>query len=188
MTNLDPLTHARPRRLKSTMATMALSSIAASAAIIAFSNVAVDSDQWSEIGSTMELMAITLLPYMISAVVAAVTAIGIMAILPWIRLPEAVHTVQVRLREMAVGDLSTRVQIQGDNHHARQLVRELNCAIGDLSGMIARWKVLDRTQWNLLEGVRLAAQKQDHEEVIRQIELIEKNFVKIGEIHQQVIT
>jgi methyl-accepting chemotaxis protein len=167
---------------------MVISAVIVSGAIIGSYNLAVNSDHWREIGSGLELIAIIMLPYMISAVVAATTAIGILALLPWIRLPEAVHAVQARLREMAAGDLSSRIRIQGNSVHARQLARELNCALGDLAGVIARWKLLDRAQWDLAEAVRIAAARKDYDEIARQIELIEKNFEKIGELHEQLIT
>ncbi len=186
--NWMPALDARPRGLGVTIGTMILSTIVVSGTLIASFNLAVDSDQWSEIGSQMEVMVITLMPYMISAVVAATTAIGILAILPWIRLPEAVHSVQERLREMAAGDLASRIQIQGTSTHARQLARELNCALGDLAGVLVRWKLLDRAQWDLVETARMAAERNDSEGVLRQIELIEKNLEKIGEVHQQLIT
>ena len=89
---------------------------------------------------------------------------------------------------MAAGDLASRIQIQGNSVHARQLARELNCALGDLAGVLARWKVLDRAQWDLVETARIAAEKNNSEGVLCQIELIEMNLEKIGEIHQQLIT
>jgi len=122
------------------------------------------------------------------AILVVIRAVRDPAFLPWIRLPDAVHTVQARFREMAAGDLASRIQIQGDGVHARQLARELNCALGDLSAMIARWKLLDRAQWDLVETVRIAAERKDLDEVTRQIKLMEKNFEKIGEVHQELIT
>ncbi|MFH1686960.1 MAG: hypothetical protein ABIE70_05495 [bacterium] len=174
--------------LWSPLATMSLSTLVVSAAIIVFFEGTGAEGPWARVSGIMSVAAVTLMPYMISAAVAATTAVGIMLIWPWIRIPSALSAVQARLREMAVGDLASRIRISGDNEMVSGLAREINATVGELGNLIARWKLLDRGQWDLLESIRLAATKGDTETIARQVKLLQENFEKIGELHQQIVT
>lgn len=143
--------------------------------------------QGALIGNRVMLAVGVLMPYMISAAVAAITAAAVMNLLPWVRLPRDMSTVQARLREMAVGDVATRIRIHGNNEASLRLAREFNAAVGELGSLLARWKLLDRGQWDCLEAIRIAAEHGDVAAVRKNVALLQQNFDKIAEIHQQVI-
>lgn len=167
---------------------MAAAALVVSGAVITFFDRNVRTEELVGFCSTVELAAITLMPYMISAAVAAVTAVGIMLVWPWLKLPSAANAIEWRLREMAVGDLAARLKVATRNEHMARLARELNGAIAELSNTVARWKLVDRAQWDYLEAIRLAAERGDLDEVKRNVELVQNNFDKIAEIHQRLVT
>ncbi len=170
------------------VALMAGAALIVSGAVITFFNGIVRTEDSVGFYSTLELAAVTLTPYMISAAVASVTSVGILMVWPWLKLPAAAGAIELRLREMAAGDLATRIKVPQHNEQMGQLGRELNCALGELSNVVARWKLMDRAQWDYLEAIRLAAARRDLDEVRRNVELVERNFHKIAEIHRKLVT
>lgn len=171
-----------------TLALMVGATLIVSGAVITFFDRNVRTEELAGLYSTAELAAVTLMPYMISAAVAAVTAVGILLVWPWLKLPAAAIAIEWRLREMAAGDLATRIKVPTNNEQMAHLGRELNCAVGELSNTVARWKLMDRAQWDYLEAIRLAADRGDLDEVKRNVEMVQRNFEKIAEIHQRLIT
>jgi methyl-accepting chemotaxis protein len=167
---------------------MAGAALIVSGAVITYFNRNIQTDEMARFYGTVELAAVTLMPYMISAAVAAVTAVGIMLAWPWLKLPAAAAAIEWRLRELGAGDLAARVKVPANNEQMTHLGRELNCAVGELSNTIARWKLMDRAQWDYLEAIRLAAARGDLDEVQRNVELVQRNFEKIAEVHQRLVT
>ncbi len=171
-----------------TIGLMAVSAVALSAAVIIYFNDLFDESLVSEVGGSFQIAILTLIPYMISAAVAAITAIGIVNIYPLIRISDSLDVLQNHVREMAVGDLVSRVRIESNNPQLRRLSRELNYTAGDLGRRIAEWKVINRQQWELLQSVRAAGESENHDQVLVLVEQMEKNWRKIAAIEEQFIT
>ena len=167
---------------------MAVSAVALSAAVIIYFNDLFDESLLSEVGGSFQIAILTLMPYMISAAVAAITAIGIVNIYPLIQISDSLDVLQNHVREMAVGDLASRVRIEAKHPQLRRLSRELNYTAGDLGCRIAEWKVINRQQWEILQSVRAAGESENHEEVLLLVEQMEKNWRKIAAIEEQFIT
>ena len=171
----------------STIALLVVSSLVLCLATIAYQGQADIVAEGVLIGNQVMLAVGVLMPYMISAAVAAITAAAVMNLLPWVRLPRDMCVVQARLREMAAGDMAARIRVRGNNEASLRLARELNAAIGELGSLLARWKLLDRGQWDCLEAIRIAAEHGDVAAVRRSVALLQQNFDKIAEMHQQII-
>lgn len=160
-----------------------LSAIILSAVIIIyFNNVSSYGYQILDIYNSLEIAAVTLLPYMISAVVAAITAIGVMTILPLVKSIRFAHQIQLRLQKMAEGDLSDKLQVDIASDYLKDIAYEINNASGYLGSMIAKLKIINRQQWNLLELIRQASINNDPEFALKMIEKMEENWYKIADI------
>ncbi|NOY88972.1 MAG: hypothetical protein GXO93_06215 [FCB group bacterium] len=171
------------------LAILILTAIILSAVIIIyFNNVSSYDYQVFDVYNSLEIAAVTLLPYMISAVVAAITAIGIMTILPLVKSIRFAHQIQLRLRKMAEGDLSDKLQIEIESDYWKDIAYEINNASGYLGGMIAKLKIINRQQWNLLELIRQASLNDDSEFALKMIEKMEENWYKIAEIESKLKT
>jgi hypothetical protein len=171
-----------------TIGLMAGSGVILSAAIIVYFNNLFDPNVVGNISGSFELAIVTLMPYMISAAVSAITAIGIVNILPMLRMSESIELLQVRLREMAVGNLASTVRIEGNLPQLRRLSRELNFASGDLGRRIAELKIINRQQWEILQSVRTAGENQNYEAVLLMVNQMENNWKKIVTIEEKFIT
>ncbi len=171
-----------------TIGLMAGSAVVLSGAVIVYFNDILNPELYGDISGSFELALLTLMPYMISAAVAAITAIGIVNILPFMRLSESIESLQLRLRDMAGGDLASKVRIESSLPQLRRLSRELNYTSGDLGRRIAELKVINRQQWDTLQGVREAGENENHEAVLIMVEQMEKNWQKIAAIEEQFTT
>ena len=159
-----------------------------SAAIITYFNQYASTAAAQSVQGFLELMASTLLPYMLSAVVAAITAIGVITILPLVRGLGSAGLVQSRLRKMAAGDLSSSVHLNLASPQLRGLIGELNKTVRSLGDGIADWKMVNRRQWEILESVRLAACRKDVDAVLRGVDEMQDNWSKIAQIEEKLIT
>ncbi len=159
-----------------------------SASTIIYFNSIFTEDRLARVGSAFELAALTLMPYMISAVVAAITAIAVIALLPVLRGAGSAKKIQMRLREMAAGDLSGTVPSSETRGHLGSIVTELNQTVGELGRHIAQWKVVNRQQWHILQAIRQAAESGDGKEVLNQVGKMEKNWEKIVMIEERLVT
>ena len=171
-----------------TIGLMAISAVALSAAVIIYFNDLFDESLLSEVGDSFQVAILSLIPYMISAAVAAITAIGIVNIYPLIRITDSLDVLQNHVREIAMGDLASRVRIEANHPQLRRLSRELNYTAGDLGRRIAELKVINRQQWEILQSVRAAGESENHDEVLSLVEQMEKNWRKIAAIEEQFIT
>ncbi|MCK4631664.1 MAG: hypothetical protein KAT79_00265 [candidate division Zixibacteria bacterium] len=178
---------AQPFSLLWRLAMMAGSALFVSAAIIIYSNrTLLAGSDGSE--SLVALAASHLMPYMISAVVAAVTATAIITILPMLRVYRSVTVIRRRLHEMASGDLSSKIFLHDLDAEQAGLVSELNLTVAALGHAIAEWKVLNRSQWERLQTVRQAARRNDFDSVIENIERMEITWEKVASIEERLTT
>lgn len=175
------------RRIYSIISLMAGSAIFISSVIIVWFNSSVNSEVLAEVCDRVELAAVTLMPYMISAVVAAITAIGIITILPSVKVVEPAEQILYRIRELAKGDLSSTLLLRGDNS-LKVVAQALNKAISYLNNDITNLKIINRQQWGLLCEIRMWAENHDCETMLVFVREMEKNWDKIAEIEEHYIT
>ncbi|MBN1212193.1 MAG: hypothetical protein JXA92_06400 [candidate division Zixibacteria bacterium] len=175
------------RRIYSVVGLMAGSAVFISAVIIAWFNSSASSELLTAVYGRVELAAITLMPYMISAVVAAITAIGIITILPSARVVEPAEQILTRIRDLACGDLAGTVNLRG-NGQLKMLIQELNRATANLSSDITDLKIINRQQWGLLCEIRMWAENHDCDTMLVFVNEMEKNWDKIAEIEERYTT
>ena len=87
---------------------MALAAVLVSASIIVYYNTSAVPDGMGTATSGFSLTLSTLMPYMISAVIAAIAALGVMMMLPATRVLEPARQFATCLDEMREGDLTVR--------------------------------------------------------------------------------
>ncbi|MFQ5454236.1 MAG: hypothetical protein ACE5D6_08630 [Candidatus Zixiibacteriota bacterium] len=167
---------------------MITTAVIISAVIINYFNDILYDEQIIKVYSTIELAAASLMPYMISAVVAAITAIGVITILPIVRSKESARLIQLRLQQLGDGDFSDKSRIDCSNEYLKNIAFELNYAVGTLSNNIAQLKIINRRQWDILELIRTATMKNDSQTALNHIEKMEENWVKIVEIEERLKT
>ena len=155
---------------------MAASAIALSSTTIIYYNHKMYYEQIANVYGTVELAAITLMPYMISAVIATITSIGIMSMLPMINSSQEARKIHVRVKQMSEGDLTTASRLDCKNPHLKDIAGELNYVVGFLGSSVAQWKIINRQQWDLLESARQAAIREDHCSTLKLIEKMEENW------------
>jgi methyl-accepting chemotaxis protein len=175
-------------RFYRTVGMMIGSAIVLSATIIIYSQSNLAGETSIAAGDSLILAAKTLTPYMIAAVIAAITAMGVLALMPLRTMEEPTERMVSRLEEMASGDLATRLHINAEHPQLRDLASAINNTSVELSRQIAHLKVVNRHQWEMLCGIRAAAQAGDHETVLRNVDVMEKNWLRIAEVEQQLIT
>jgi methyl-accepting chemotaxis protein len=165
---------------------MGMSAVLASAAIIAFYDYNVGQAQTAGVSTNLELAATTLMPYMISAVIATITAIGVLTMLPSAKVAAPAEQVVFRLREISDGDLTVRIRLEGDDP-LKEVGIAFNAAAANLGDQIAHWKVVNRQQWGVLCRIRQAVEENDAEQALRFVAEMEQNWDRIAEIEQQLI-
>jgi len=165
---------------------MGLCAVFASAAIIAYYDRSVTQVSSTGALAAMELPFMTLMPYLISAVIASLTAIGVMSILPNAKVAAPAQQIVTRLREISDGDLTVRVRLNSDDP-LKEVGMAFNAAATGLSGRVAHWKVVDRQQWGVLCRIRQAIEEGDREEALRFVSEMEQNWDRIADIEQQLI-
>ena len=124
---------------------------------------------------------------MISAVVAAMTAVAIITILTTARSIDPSDRILERLRELNSGDLASRLSVNGDGQ-LKEIANELNQAVTSLGHQVSTLKVVNRQQWNSLCGVRESIERGNSEAALSFIEEMEKNWTKIAEIEKKLTT
>ena len=162
--------------------------IVLSAAVITFFNSSTYTDSSAQVYNSLELAAVTLMPYMISAVIAAITAIGVMTILPMARSRQSAQEIYLRLREVADGNLSNRARIDAGSDILKDIAHELNASVSNLGSNFAQLKIINRQQWDLLQGIRQQSVKADDQLVLGFVMKMEENWRKIAEIEDRIRT
>jgi methyl-accepting chemotaxis protein len=166
---------------------MAASAVFISAAIIYFFNTIFLDSGLAEFGNGLETAALTLLPYMMSAVVAAITAIGIIAIWPTLRAVNPSEKILSRIRELSEGDLTSTIKVTS-SHQLDSIATELNEAVGHLRKQVNELKLINRAQWSVLCRIRAAAEVNNVSDVLKAVETMEKNWEKVASIEAELTT
>ena len=159
-----------------------------SAATIIYYNYKWYNEQIANVISQFELATITLMPYMISAAVAAITTIGIREILPVLRSAKEARHIHGRLKQLAKGDLTIVSRLDCENEHLKDIAVQLNYAVGFMGSSLAQWKIINRQQWDLLENVRQATLREDHMRALKMIDKMEENWRMIADIEDRFKT
>ena len=118
---------------------LASSAVVLSSAVIVYYNHKMYHELIANAYSALELTAITLMPYMISAVVATITATGIMSMLPVVKSKQTATRIHKRMKQLGDGDLSTGPRIETNNPYLKDISHELTYIIGTMSSAIAQW-------------------------------------------------
>jgi hypothetical protein len=171
-----------------TMLLMALSALTVSAATIIAFNQFVDQSAMAAFNSRIALSVTAMMPYMISAVVAAITAIAIMRIFPMVEQPVSLEQIRDRIGALSDGDLASTIRIHTKDETLKAIANELNFAVGQIGHQIALWKLINRQQWELLNCVHSAGKRDDGDAVCRYVEQIEENWKRIAEIEAKLTT
>jgi methyl-accepting chemotaxis protein len=165
---------------------MGLSAVMVCTAVIQYFNASLaDNPAVDEYGG-MQLVAVMLMPYLISAVIAATTMVGVISLLPTARVVEPARQFMSCFREMQEGDLTVRVRLKAEDP-LKEVAHSFNAATAALGNEIASWKVINRQQWGVLCQIRNAVETGDKESAIRFIEEMERNWDRIAEIEQRLI-
>jgi hypothetical protein len=174
------------RALYRSMTIMGVTTVVLSAAVIAFMNGLTSYDVWDNVFGQVELISVTIMPYMISAVIAAITSIAIVTMLPFFKVLGIMTSVHHRIYLLSDGDLCSKIPVGKGTHH--EIALTLNDAVDRLASRVSQMKAINRKQWDLLEMVRMSAQKDDLNSVMNIIEEMEDNWVKVAKIEEQLIT
>ena len=178
---------AQKARVFRTIVFMTGSAVIACAGIIVYFNLAFSSGEIGQVFGSSDVATMTLMPYMISAVIAALTAVGVVSLLPSTKYAEPSMRLVSSLRDLADGDLTVRLKLNTDDP-LRDVANELNLAVGNLDTAITTWKVQNRIQWGVLCRVRMAAEHGDCDDVLHFCDELEKNWDKIAEIENKLRT
>lgn len=128
-----------------------------------------------------------LMPFLIAASIAALTAIAVMNMLPTVIVGESVDKMSRALKEVRSGDLTIRVRLKGDD----QLLEAAECfneALGIVSTRVDNWKMINRQQWGVLCRIRHAVEMGDKDAALEQVAVMEQNWDKIVDIENSLIT
>ena len=167
---------------------MGLAAVVLSAATIIYYNHKMYAELIANTYNVIGLAAITLMPYMISAVIATITTIGITSMLPMVKSEQAARKIHQRVKELAEGDLTTHSRLDCSNAHLKDIAGELNYAIGFMGSSVAQWKIINRQQWDLLEAVRRATLKENHIQALKLIDKMEENWRMTAQIEDRFKT
>ncbi|MGH8014576.1 MAG: hypothetical protein ACREBV_00095 [Candidatus Zixiibacteriota bacterium] len=168
------------------MAIMGVTTVVLSAAVIAFINGLFSYDVWDSVFGKLEIMTVTIMPYMISAVIAAITSIAIVTMLPFFKVLGIMTSIHHRLHLLSDGDLCSKIPVGRGSH--QEIALTLNDAVDKMASRVSQMKAINRKQWDLLEMIRMSAQKDDLSKVMTSIEEMEDNWVKVAKIEEQLIT
>jgi hypothetical protein len=162
------------------------SAIFVSGAVIAFMNGLISYDVWDDVLSGVDLLAASVMPYLISAIIAAITAIAVVTIMPFFSLISIISRLHHRIYLLANGDLCSKIPVGKGSHH--EVALTLNDAVDKLASRVSQLKGISRKQWDLLETIRISAQKDDLNNVMECITEMEENWAKLAKIEEQLIT
>lgn len=168
------------------MSIMGITAVVLSAAVIAFINGLTSYDVWDNVLGQAEFVAVSLMPYLISAVIAAITSIAIVTMLPFFKVLGVLTTVHHRLHLLSNGDLCSKIPAGKGTH--QEMALTLNDAVDKLASRVSQMKAVNRKQWDLLEMIRMSAQKDELSRTLEIIEQMEENWVKVAKIEEQLIT
>ena len=160
------------------------SAILLSGGIIWFYNQIIYNEQVFDIYTNLQLAGITLMPYMISAAIAAITAMCIMNFIPLAKSKLPAHLLAVRIKEFGEGDLSAFSRLNCRNEQLKEISTELCMAVNNWNSKMSQMKIINRQQWDLLQDIKRRAAKNDGQEILNYVQKMENNWIKIAEIEE----
>ena len=179
------------KHMKKTYATAGLmisSALALSVVIIYGSQHGLLNGSTNRFSGSLELAAVTLMPYMISAAVAAIVAIAVMNVLPYGRVTDDAERIRFRLEQMADGDLSSTLRLHSGSKEMLEVAAQLNRVTNNMAINVAKLKLLNRKQWGLLDNLRNAIAEGDNKGTLEYLTQMEINWEEIAQTEQKLIT
>lgn len=167
---------------------IAFSAIFTSAIVISFYNNKTSVEDLKLFGNALEVASLTLIPYMVSAVIAAITVLCIMHIVPVARNHEVAREICERLRMVSNGDLTGETVIKQSEKYMDDIVYEMNYSISHLNHTISKMKIINRQQWDILQTIKNSTISNNTKMVLDMIDKMEENWKKIAEIEETIRT
>ncbi len=178
----------RRKRLYRRLAVISAAAVVASVAVILYRPLLPAGEPVDIVCSSIVIAADTFMPYMISAIVAAITVVAVLTVLPLGRTFDNLDMIRERIHGLAGGDLSTRLHVSSDTPEIKMLAADVNLTVSFLGDHVAQWKIINRQQWDILEHMRQSAIKGDPDAVLRYVERMQKNWERIAEIEEKLNT
>jgi DNA-directed RNA polymerase subunit L len=167
---------------------IAISAILTSAVVIIFYNNNTSEANLNHFGNAFEVAALTLMPYMISAVIAAITVLCILNIIPTVRNHEIARQICDRLRAVSKGDLTGETVVKQSEKYMEDIVYEMNYSINHLNHTISKMKIINRQQWDILQTIKDSTFSNNTKMVMDMIDKMEENWNKIAELEETIKT
>lgn len=167
---------------------IAISAILTSAVVIIFYNNNTSEANLNQFGNAFEVAALTLMPYMISAVIASITVLCIQNIIPAVRNHEVARQICERLRTVSTGDLTGETVVKQSENYMDEIVYEMNYSISHLNHTISKMKIINRQQWDLLQTIKDSTFSNNTKMVMDMIDKMEENWNKIAELEETIKT
>jgi hypothetical protein len=167
---------------------IAISAILTSAVVIIFYNNNTSEANLNHFGNALEIAALTLMPYMISAVIAAITVLCILNIAPTVRNQEVARQICDRLRTFSKGDLTGETVVKQSEKYMDDIVYEMNYSISNLNNTISKMKIINRQQWDILQTIKNSTSSNNTKMVMDMIDKMEENWIKIAELEETIKT
>ncbi|KAA3636393.1 MAG: hypothetical protein DWP97_02905 [Calditrichaeota bacterium] len=165
---------------------LATSALLLSTGIIWFHNNVLYNEEVVEIYSQLELALITLMPYMISAAIAAITSISIMNIIPLSKSKAPAGIIAERIKSFGEGNLEGVFRPDVSNTNLEQITSELNIAIGHWNSRASQIKIINRQQWDLLQDIRSRAAKKGDDGILINVKRMEENWERVAKIEENI--
>ena len=174
------------RALFRTIGILGFSAVTLSAAVIAYFNGIFSNDGLVDVMGQIELLTTSVMPYLISAVIAAITASSINTIIPFFKILSIQAQVHNRLELLAKGDLCSK--IPAGRGHAAKVAHTFNDAVDHLASRVSQLKAINHKQWDLAETIRISAKKGDCSIVLQAVDQMEENWKRASKIEEQLST
>ena len=169
-----------------TIGILGFSAVTLSAAVIAYFNGIFSNDGLVDVMGQIELLTTSVMPYLISAVIAAITASSINTIIPFFKILSVQAQVYNRLELLAKGDLCSK--IPAGRGQAAKIAHSLNDAVDHLASRVSQLKAINHKQWDLAETIRMSAKQGDCSIVLQAGDQMEENWKRASKIEDQLST
>lgn len=167
---------------------LGFAAILLSIGIIWFYNRVMYNEEIFELYNGLEIAGITLMPYLISASIAAITALAILIIIPAEKTRMTSQQVADRLRLLRNGDLVTFMRFNAEDTLVNDIAHELSLTVSQWNSMMSQLKIINRQQWDQLQEIKRRAAANDGESILLQVKKMEKNWEKTAEIEELIRT
>lgn len=169
-----------------TIGILGFSAVTLSAAVIAYFNGLFLNDSIINVMGQIELLTTSVMPYLISAVIAAITASSINTIIPFFKILSVQAQVHNRLELLAKGDLCSK--IPAGRGQSAKIAHTFNDAVDHLASRVSQLKAINHKQWDLAETIRMSAKKGDFTIVLQAVDQMEENWKRASKIEDQLST